>query len=296
MKKKLKNLIALILLFISTISFAQLAMKLSIDNQSYIKYEQINAILSIKNQSGIPIVFGDNKKLSAIVKLKLQRISGEVPKSTNTKSLTIKNVIIKPGEQEEFSIPVSDYYSFNGEGRYKIKAIVSHPQLNSSFQTNYIEFNIIKYDTVWSTTVGIPEAIRNDNEKVHSIKYSVISYFDGNNKIYCLLVEDKDFVYSVNQLGYNIGTGVPDVAIDKLSKIHILVQNGTKIYTYFVYGTNGKLETKEIYRANEGSKIKIITNPTTGRMIIIGGTKANSGTDYDSITTPIKTTKTEKSK
>jgi hypothetical protein len=278
--KIIKLVSTAVLILASYTSFAQIGMKLALNNQSYIKYEKIYAKVVLMNQSGNPIIFGLNPNLKGNIKFEIETISGSVPKPLNN-NYKVEGKVILQGEKETFIIPLTSIYDFPGEGRYKVKAIVEHSNFSTSYQSNYIYFTIAKGHIIWSTIVGVPISEEPGGEKViDKRKYIIVRYFDGNDKIYCLKVEDEKYVYGVAKLGIDIGTQKPECKVDRFSRLHVLVQTSSKIYSYFIYDINCHLEKSVVYRKFIESVPMLVENKESGKIEVVGGIKAKEGLHY----------------
>ncbi|HJO95634.1 MAG TPA: hypothetical protein QF753_19725 [Victivallales bacterium] len=278
--KIIKFLLTVVLILASSVSFAQIGMKLALNNKSYLKYEKIYAKVTLMNQAGHPIVFGLNPKLNGNIKFEIETISGKTPVPLNN-NYKVEGKVISPGEKEEFIIPLTSIYNFPNVGRYKIKAIVEHSNFTASYQSNSIYFQIAKGHVVWSTTVGVPTSkVPENGNIIDKRKYVILRYFDGKDKIYCLKVEDDKYVYGVTKLGVDIGTQKPECKIDRFSRLHILVQTSSKIYSYFVYDINCQLEEKAVYRKFIESVPMLTENKKLGKIEVFGGIEAQEGRHY----------------
>lgn len=270
-------------LFCSTSLFAQLAMSLKLNAQNYIRYEKIYAKLTIKNQSGQPIVFGSNKNLKCKISFEIETIKGDRPKSLETPMYEITDTLLPAGEKQTFSIPITKYFEFLSDGKYRIKAIVTHTQLPKSYETEQVEFNIIDGKVVWTTSVGVPSlSSEEDNDpKIDKRTFSIISYFDGTSKIFCLLVEDDKHIYGLTKVGYDIGAVKPQYEVDRLSNLHLLIQSSATIFSYFIYDINCRLEDKEVYKKiDEYTTPTLLKDEAIGRIHVVNGILAVEGEDY----------------
>lgn len=279
MKRNPIILIISITLFLLVFSsYAQLAMNLKLNGQSYIKHEKIYARLTVKNQSGQTIVFGSNEKLKGEISLKIETIKGETPKIVQAPVYEINDIILHAGERHTFDIPITRYYEFPNDGKYRLKAVVTYSQLPKAYETSQVEFSIVSGNTVWSTLVGVP---MDDDQQIDQRRYSIISYFDGSSKIFCLLVDDEKRIYGLTKVGFDIGTVKPQCEIGRLSNLHLLIQNSATIFSYFVYDINCKLEDKEVYKkADEHTIPQLVKDEKTGRIHVVGGILAVEGEDY----------------
>lgn len=276
-------LLSLFAIFCSTSLFAQLAMNLKLNGQNYIRFEKIYARLTIKNQSGQPIVFGSNKNLQCKISFEIETIKGDRPKSLETPMYQITDTLLPAGEKQTFSIPITKYFEFSSSGKYRIKAIVTHAQLPKSYETEQVEFNIVDGKVVWSTSVGVPSLSSEEgtDPKIDKRTFSIISYFDGTSKIFCLLVEDDKHIYGLTKVGYDIGTVKPQCEIDRLSNLHLLIQSSATIFSYFIYDISCRLEDKEVYKKIDEYTIPtLLKDEATGRIGVVGGIIAVEGEDY----------------
>jgi len=279
MNKKFSLILLFSSVFISSFSlFAQLAMSLKLNGESYIRYEKIYAKLTIKNQSGQTIVFGTNEKLQGKITFQIDTMRGEAPRKIQEPEFEIKDTLLQAGDKTSLSIPLTKYFEFPNAGRYRVKAIVSHSQLPKAYETEPVEFNIVNGDVVWTTSAGVP---LDDEGTIDKRKYSIISYFDGNSKILCLLVDDEKHIYGLTKIGFDIGTVKPECEVDNLSNLHMLIQNSASVFSYFVYDINCRLEDKEVYkRIDEYTTPHLFKDEKTGRINVIGGILAVEGQDY----------------
>jgi len=188
--------------------------------------------------------------------------------------------VFAPGETQTIDIPLSPMYKISDEGTYHVKAIVKHGQLSQSYQTNVADFKIVTGTLVWETTVGVPSTEDNQNSQILHRKYLLYSFFDGRNKVYCLRIDDDKYVYGLARLGVDIGVTKPECMVDRISRLHILLQSSPLVFSYYVYDTNCSLEEKDFFRKTENSVPKLFLNKDVGRIEVIGGARASEGKDY----------------
>ncbi|HBM15226.1 MAG TPA: hypothetical protein DD381_02605 [Lentisphaeria bacterium] len=279
MNKTKTLLLLLTSVFLSSItSYAQLAMNLKLNAQNYIRYEKIYVRLTIKNQSGQAIVFGSNEKLQGKITFQVDTLRGNAPKRIQNPQYEIKDILLKAGDKTSISIPLTKYFEFSTAGKYQVKAVVTHSQLQQAYETEPVEFNILTGNVAWTTSVGVP---LDEDGSIDKRTYSIISYFDGTNKIYCLLVDDPTHIYGLTKIGFDIGTNKPECEIDNLSRLHMLIQNSSSVFSYFVYDIHCRLEDKEVYKRTDDYTIPhLFKDEKNGRIQVIGGILAVEGRDY----------------
>lgn len=260
---------------------AQVAVSLAIDRQNYLPYENIWASVSIKNQTGHPLTFGSNPKLKGVLDFQILTPDGKAAPLLKGKDATIFGVL-PPGGTESYCISLTRLYKVTEPGKYRVRAVLSHSLLSSSYQSNEVVFTIISGMEVWKTEVGIPSMSdkMEGGKKIQTRVYRIINFYDGVDTVFCLLVEDKDFVYGVARIGFDIGDAPPEKEIDRLSKIHILAQDSPTIFTYLIFDPKCKLENKVVYLRADKSRPILVRDPKDGTVVVAGGRLGVKGVDY----------------
>jgi hypothetical protein len=271
MKKKTCIFIILLMLF-ALPCFSQVAMKLELKKNSFIKFENIFAVLAIRNMSAHPLVFGENKNLKGKLKFDIRDNKGNrVKLRNNTSENLLYGEILKPGEINDLTVSLSQMYSINKSGKYTAKAIISHPQLSSAYQSNTVNFTVSSGTLIWKMSVGVPTVNGMKNEKIKERTYEIKTYYDGKNKVYCLIVSDDDYVYGVARIGVDLGIKKPECIVDNYSRLHILIQNSDGLYDYYIYDINCNLDEKESYEETKNTLPHLDLDKATGGVNVIGG-------------------------
>ena len=258
---------------------AQIAMRLNLRRVKYILYENIYATLQIRNLSANPLVFGQSKGLSGKLDFVITDGSEHKIKMRKINPDFLSGTIIKGGETIEITLSLSEFYKINEESRYTAKAVIEHSQLPNSYQSNTVNFAVVSGRTVWSTVVGTPTVDpMSAKQKIEKRKYEIKSYYDGKNIVYCLVVSDDNYVYGVVQIGIDTGIKKPECIIDNYSRLHILIQDSSNTYTYYVYDTHCNLDDTEIYKKTKTIPT-LVLDKKTGSIEVVGGQKFIKGLD-----------------
>ncbi|MCF6176194.1 MAG: hypothetical protein L3J71_10555 [Victivallaceae bacterium] len=277
--------IIFILLFACIISgantlWANVALRVELNRKNYLQYETVYAKLIMRNDSGHVLAFGANEKLRGSVTFEISDEFNNVVKRRKNQQIDIIGTIIKPGETKKMIINLGKYYQTMPTGKYSIIAYIKHAQLPLEYQSNRGHFNITQGHNVWSRTVGIPEFVKiNKNQKINSRTYKLKTMFDGTDEIIFLTVEDERRVYAVRKVGYTIGESPPKCEIDLLSRLHLLLPVSAKVFSYFIFDINGKLEKREVYKRTSTIPM-LVRNHKNGIVVVAGGALARKHLDY----------------
>jgi len=189
----------------------------------------------------------------------------------------IKDTIIPTGATSEIIYKVSDYFNISGPGKYGIKVKIFHPLLKETYESNETGFTITKGQVFWETVVGVPDFEDNglDPERkrkmVKTRTYRILTSSIGKANVYTLKVEDKERVYQLKRIGFDLGVNLaPKCEIDYLSRLHIIVAASPHVFIYYQFDTNGKMISREV-RMKSDSSPKLFVDTKTGVVTIYGG-------------------------
>lgn len=280
---KIRNIIlSFIFLFLSFEKLsAQVSLKINLNHHNYLLYEPINVSLTMRNLSSQALIFGASEKLQGKISFEIEQQNSKILKPSNESLPAIKNLIIKPNTTQSIEIPLNEYYKFLKEGQYRIRTRIKHERFSKNYLSGFVSFNVTNGQTVWSRSVGIPDISNRYNDTpITTRKYEIVSVFDGDDKLFYLVIKDKNYVYLVTRIGYERdATRKPSCETDRMSRLHILHQIGKDVYSYFLYGVKGKKIKRLIYKADK-TVPRLVRDPNTGKVVVAGGKKAVEGVDY----------------
>ncbi len=282
---------------------AQVAIVVKPVQINYLQYESVFVRVAMRNLSAHPLAFGENIGLKGNLQFEIRRSDRNdpsfirAPKDAPLPDMT--GVILPPGGEKSYMFNLSKHYDLRSTGRYTVKAVLRHPQMSTPYQSKEAHFNIVRGNVIWSRTVGLPlldddvdEVEGNDNEEgaktekhrmIRTREYRILSYFTGKSNIYCLTLEDKDNLYMLRHIGYDLGPDLrPKCEIDFLSRLSVLLPASTKVYAYYQYNTDGNLENRQILMKTDRPP-RLVLDPDTGIVKVVGGREARKDVDYEEI-------------
>ncbi|MBN1864517.1 MAG: hypothetical protein JW808_06415 [Victivallales bacterium] len=273
-------LAGLLYLPLSTLD-AQLALSVGLDRDGYLLNEPVFAKVVVRNYSGRGLIFGENEALRGKIEFEIHSPDGRVLEPLDYDFDPFEGAVLNPGVTMDFILPVSRMYPVTKAGSYSIKAVMSHNQLPSSYESKPNKFSVFNGITVWTRIIGMPDVLSlNPESKIKSRTAKILSFFDGKKKIYALSIEDDRYIYGVLRLAPDIGGKKPDVEVDGLGRIHTLLQVGPNVYSYFVYNLDCRLEDRQNYVKADGVNPRLFRNEDQGTVTVIGGRKAIRNQDF----------------
>lgn len=269
-------------------SFSQVALQVEMSQINYLQYEPVFIKVTMRNYSGHPLAFGESEGLRGKLIFEIDTPAsstypGQFAPLMNATLPDMKGVILAPGVSRTFTFNLSAYYNLRAVGRYSARAVLSHPQLKSDYQSKNTHFSVVSGQLIWEALVGVPKYIKNtdDTEKIESRKYKILSYFNGRNTVYSMMIEDKERIYAVKRLGFDLGSNLkPQCEIDDMSRLNLLVAASPKVFAYYQYNIDGTLEKKNVFIKTSTSSPRLVTSKELGTVIPTGGRQARKDADY----------------
>ena len=277
-----------ILLFLTVLfciqGYSQVSIKIKPSHPNFMQYDAVRLRILLHNYSSMPIAFGQNQEIRGDLDFVVYYNNRTlVSKSTNSKQI-LSGIILKPGEVRTVTIDLAKYFSLQKTGDYTVTAILQHPKLSSKYQSNQISFRVGTGSSYWHRTFGVPDYTgKNYGKNVLPRKYDVRVFNNGKTQIYFLIVEDDEKVYAVKRLGFNLGPEYPpQLVVDGAARFHAMLHINQKVFIYYIYNYNGKLEKRQVYIKTTTTPF-LVVNPTNSTVIVDGGRIALKDIDYEEI-------------
>ena len=263
---------------------AQIGLRVEASQMHYLLYEPVYVRISMRNQSGHPLAFGEHAGLRGQLRFEISSTSGRYVKPLPGRVPEVKGIILQSGTAHALTFDISRFYDLRRPDSYTLKAVISHPQLKNSYQSGVIQFSVVRGSTIWQSVVGVPKYLMEQTPAlIPSREYRVVHYHTGKNFLYALVIEDKDRVYLVRKLGRDLGGNLrPQCAVDDLSRLNLLVAASSKVFAYYQFDITGKLEKKEV-RIKSNTTPRLVTNQDLGTVVLSGGRPARRDLDYEEI-------------
>ena len=288
-----KILTFLVFLVTASSAFSQISMQIMLNQDAYLQYEPVYVRVSMRNMSAHALAFGESRGLQGTLSFDIYpggKNALRIPPKVEGVLPSMTGVILQPGTVRQFTFLLSKFYDIRHLGPLSVKAVVSHPQLPSAYESNTVHCNIVGGRKVWGpVTVGVPDTglLSADSSapasKIKTRNYTIISYFTGKVTAYAMVIDDADRVYKVRRIGFDLGAELkPKCEVDFLSRLNIMVAVTNEVFAYYQFNIDGGLERKKIY-------MKTSTTPTlvhdkdTGIVLPAGGREARRDIDYEEI-------------
>lgn len=278
--KKIKLFALLLIFFSSAVSlYAQMGLAVRLNRKNYMLYEQIFACVTLRNDTGKPLLFGSTPEFQGFVLFDIRDENNRPVSMRPDREIAVTGLYLAPGAIKNMVIPLSRYYNLNRAGNYRVHAYISHNMLPREFRSRDASFRITEGMEVWKKKVGMPDTGRKKPAPGDERSYSIKILNDGGFRSYYLQVEDPGRILAVTRIGNEVSYETFHAEIDMLSRIHLLMPVAPRVYHYMSFNADG-LNLASNYWKTTGTIPMLYRDPQNGTVTRVGGEPAIKGIDY----------------
>ena len=264
----------------SAVLSADIIMRMDSPRSCYMLYEPVVINLALRNTSGQALIFGSEAEFKGYMEVELTDMQDRPLKGSGTR-VELNGLILRPGTNQHIRINISKWMDMNRTGFYKLRLFISHPMLKNEYQSNKIMFDIAQGKVLWSRNFGVPQLEKAPamGQTLPMRTYTIKTLQDKSDVHLFLLVEDKEKIYAMKNLGRLLGRETPSCELDALNQLHILLPVTTKLFHYQVFDWKGNRELERVYRTADRPPL-LFRDVNNGSVRVIGGENAQVGVDY----------------
>lgn len=278
MNRKRLGLLLLGVTLLPLHALASIGIDISADRTRYIKYEHVNITLTLRNDTGNTLDFRSQEGGGTTTFfMHVQDGSGRMAQQRRNPSALIDDLVLPPGSSKSITFSLNNFYNMLQQTDYFVYAQIGHPRMTHDYRSPRIRVEVRKGFPVWGKKFGLPSA--DQDEMITNRTASLLRFNDREREVYCLQIEDDNFVYVVHRIAQHITGARPRGEIDAMSNIHIFLRIKSRIFMHQVYDYNGTLKQEKYYTFSEDSPT-LRRDQQTGSIRIIGGREAIRGIDY----------------
>ena len=264
-------------LLLATKLSAQFETSLTVNKDTYITYEALEATITITNRSGADVVMGGPNDLPWL-SFEITNPSGQPVPPMSLRSE--QNMVLKSGTTVSRKVMLSEHFSFSDYGTYGITANVYHAPSQQYFTSNRARANFTDAKKFWSKNFGVPLGQRNAGQ-IRRYELCILRDLEHTN-IYVKLIEEKtELKIATFSLGHCIMLADPQVTLDKENNLHVLFMAAPHIYAHVTVDTQGRITKREYHR-------EILSNRPQLSALANQSITVQGGEPYDPTAVPVE--------
>jgi hypothetical protein len=259
------------------------------ERDSYLLYESIPVMVTIRNFSGRQVTVADAEQRPWLRFSVTDQSSSLVPavaRPAGSQTLTIA-----PGQTLQHRIDIVPLYELRMRGAFRVQAVIETDAIRAASAP--VSFEIVGGREIWKQTRGLPPA---DGHPDDYRTYAVIIKRERQYDILYVSVRDEphDLVYGVLPLGTYVALGGPQALIDKEATLHLLFRSGPRSFSYTRIDPMAKILDRAVY-SNLMSDPQLVSTDT-GEVVVRGGEMTYPRDERPMVRLPVAPTEPPKKK
>jgi hypothetical protein len=255
---------------------AQVTVEVTLEQDQFLQGESLPVAVRITNRSGETLHLGADpdwltfslESSSGLVVAKV----GDVPVAGEFDLETLKAAIKR--------LDLAPYFNLPQPGRYGIVANVHIKAWNRDVTSRPQYFNLIEGAKFWEQEVGIPNSAASTNGPPEVRRYILqqANFIKGQLRLYLRVTDGYSRTLRVFPIGPMVSFGRPEPQIDRLSRLHVLYQNGAYSFSYNIFDLNGDVVIHQTYDyINTRPRLRADDD---GNITVVGGTRRVTDNDF----------------
>jgi hypothetical protein len=252
---------------------AQVEAEVQMNQTQFLPDESIPVRARVINNSGQTLQFGKENWLSYSIETSggsiVEKI-GDVP--------TAHDFEIRSSEWAATRADLAPYFMINKPGRYAVIATATLKDWGQTVTSPPKYFDVVPGRILWSRAFGVPQSPTN-HEPPEVRKYVLQqATFAKDVKLYLRLTDDTGVrTYRLFPIGLMISFAHPQVDVDQASRLHLLYQEGARVFSYTVTTPDGEIVVRQTYDYVDSAPK--LDRDKVGNPIIVGGARHLSDND-----------------
>jgi hypothetical protein len=259
------RLAAILLLGLAATAQAQISVELVIDQEQFLRDENLPVKVRIVNRSGQTLKFGPVVDWLAFnVETrdgKVVQTSGELPEG---EPFTLESSMIATR-----LVDLSMLYRFDLPGRYNVSAVVKVKEWGQEFPSKPKPFEIVRGTKVWEQEFGIPSEGGAPEVRKYILQQA---QYQKRLMLYLRVTDSGEhFSYRCEPVGPLLSFSRPEAQVDKASNLHLLFQTGARTFRYAVYNPSAELLVRQAHEY--GNSRPALRMNDAGGIFVNGGAR-----------------------
>ncbi len=237
---------------------AQIRVDLQLDRQVYIAHEAITGKLSVVNNSGRDLIFGESNGrpwLDFAIHDARGNIISPIQATPNVPAIRVGS-----GQTHTMRVIVNDVYPMSQIGTYRIKASVNFPQIRQAFRSREHRVQVTEGQVLGEPhIVGVPPGY--PGAGTYRI-YELLTYYHGQRQkaLYFRLKDQRSGrVRKTFSIGDYLAVRPPQHKLDRSNQLHIVHMAAPQLYFYTVIDLDGEVVIREKRFEKNGNRPMLVS-------------------------------------
>lgn len=255
---------------------AQVGLSLKSKYYSNLIYDELPVKIRFDNYTGNTLTFPTSGTKPGL-QFDIYDSRGNVVPKREGFADAIAGATFEPAKTFLRNVNLRKLYNLDKGDVYRCRVVLTHPLLSTSYMSKEIMFEVLDPPVINKIAVGLP--LREGDKKIRKRYYNILIFETDKGAMYFMRIEDDKKVYKTVPLALKRTNYKPEIRVDMLSHIHILLYSEPTIFDYLVIDYHGTIRKTRKYVAN-GQPPRLVKDPDLGRVAVKGGIEAVEGVDF----------------
>ena len=246
---------------------AQVSVKVSTDQDEFLPGEALPVAARIVNRSGQTLKLGQD---NSWLKFSIEARDGYVVFQTGDVPVN-HEFTLESSERATVRANLAPYFHLPRAGHYFIRATVTIPEWNLQVTSDPKPFDVIQGAKLWEQDFGVPRS-GSSNAEPEMRKYALqeANYLHSQLTLYVQVTESTGKINKVFPIGRMLSFSQPEPEVDRVSNLHVLYQNGPRMFRYTVINPNGDIILRQTYDVTTRPRLM---RDADGNFNVVGGAR-----------------------
>jgi hypothetical protein len=273
--KSFKAILGLLLMPLVQLS-AQVTVEVTFEQEQFLPGEALPAAVKIRNHSGQTLRMGREANW---LMFSVESRDGFVVTKSGEAPVT-GEFTLESSQMATRRVDLAPYFALTRPGRYSVIATVRIPEWNGEAASPPKSFDIINGAKLWSQDFGVPPAAGATGQPPEIRRYTLqqANYLRKQLRLYLRLTDESESkVLKVVPIGPLVGFSQPEPQVDQRCHLHLLYQNGARLFSYTVVNPDGEITLRQTHEYL-GSRPRLQTDKD-GKVSVVGGVRRVTNND-----------------
>jgi hypothetical protein len=222
---------------------AQISVQMKTDRDSFILFESIPAVVSIRNFSGRTIELANQGETHWLNFLIADEAGATLSPVGDV--IVTEPVKVEPGHTQSISVNLVTHFDLRQRGVFTARAVVETEGVHAISPPT--RFTILNGREVWRQTVGLPLTEGETNQQYRT--YTLLLRRSSYDEVLYAGIQDEAhaLVYGMIPLGNAIAMGNPTVKVDSVGHLHVMYRSGPRAISYDEIDPDAKIVKRLVY-------------------------------------------------
>jgi hypothetical protein len=220
---------------------AQISVEVLLDQDQFLRDENLPAKVRIVNRSGQTVRFGPG---SDWLTFNVETREGKAVQKTGDLP-PIEEFMLDSSMVATRLVELSGAFKFELPGRYTVSAVVKVNEWQKEFPSKPKTFDIVRGTKLWEQEFGVPTEGGTPDVRKYILQQA---QYQKRLMLYLRVTDSGErYSYRCVPVGPLVSFNRPEAQVDRTSNLHLLFQSGARSFRYAVFNPSAEVQVRQYH-------------------------------------------------